>query len=96
MVNTLVSYSSAVRNIILQWQILVQLQIHGRLLFRTIQAIVCSGGHGEDAGMKAMSQNIFVPKGVDMVISAQFPFLPAQLGKWYSPYGPWGRVRLAL
>lgn len=34
----------------------------------------CSGGHGEDAGMKAMSQNIFVPKGVDMVISGHSHF----------------------
>lgn len=34
----------------------------------------CSGGHGEDAGMKALSTNIFVPKGVDMVISGHSHF----------------------
>lgn len=34
----------------------------------------CSGGHGEDAGMITMSQNIFVPKGVDMVISGHSHF----------------------
>jgi hypothetical protein len=34
----------------------------------------CSGGHGEDSGMIAMSQNIFVPKGVDMVISGHSHF----------------------
>jgi hypothetical protein len=34
----------------------------------------CSGGHGEDAGMITMSQNIFVPAGVDMVISGHSHF----------------------
>ena len=34
----------------------------------------CSGGHGEDAGMIAMSQNIFVPNNVDMVISGHSHF----------------------
>jgi len=34
----------------------------------------CSGGHGEDAGMKTLSTNIFVPKGVDMVISGHSHF----------------------
>jgi len=34
----------------------------------------CSGGHGEDAGMITMSQNIFVPKGVDMIISGHSHF----------------------
>jgi predicted phosphodiesterase len=34
----------------------------------------CSGGHGEDSGMIAMSQNIFVPAGVDMVISGHSHF----------------------
>jgi predicted phosphodiesterase len=34
----------------------------------------CSGGHGEDAGMITMSQNIFVPAEVDMVISGHSHF----------------------
>jgi hypothetical protein len=34
----------------------------------------CAGGHGEDPGMIAMTQNIFVPKGVDMVISGHSHF----------------------
>jgi hypothetical protein len=34
----------------------------------------CSGGHGEDSGMITMSQNIFVPAGVDMVISGHSHF----------------------
>ena len=34
----------------------------------------CSGGHNEDAGMITMSQNIFVPAGVDMVISGHSHF----------------------
>jgi len=34
----------------------------------------CSGGHGEDSGMIRMAQNIFVPKGVDMVISGHSHF----------------------
>ena len=34
----------------------------------------CSGGNGVDSGMIRMSQNIFVPKGVDMVISGHSHF----------------------
>src|SRR5512147_857579 len=34
----------------------------------------CSGGHGVDSGMIIMSQNIFVPKGIDMVISGHSHF----------------------
>jgi hypothetical protein len=34
----------------------------------------CSGGHGEDADMKAMSQNIFVPKDVDLVLAGHSHF----------------------
>jgi hypothetical protein len=34
----------------------------------------CSGGHGEDAGMITMSQNIFIPAHVDMVISGHSHF----------------------
>jgi hypothetical protein len=34
----------------------------------------CSGGHGEDAGMITMSQNIFVPTHVDMVLSGHSHF----------------------
>ncbi|MCX7921094.1 MAG: metallophosphoesterase family protein [Clostridia bacterium] len=34
----------------------------------------CSGGHGEDSGMKAMTTNIFEPYGVDMVIAGHSHF----------------------
>jgi hypothetical protein len=34
----------------------------------------CSGGHGEDAGMKVMSQNIFVPQDVDLVLTGHSHF----------------------
>lgn len=34
----------------------------------------CSGGHGEDAGMIAMSQNIFVPNHVDVVFAGHSHF----------------------
>ena len=34
----------------------------------------CSGGHGEDSGMKTMTTNIFEPSGVDLVISGHSHF----------------------
>jgi hypothetical protein len=34
----------------------------------------CSGGHGEDAGMKTLATNIFEPKHVDMVLSGHSHF----------------------
>ena len=34
----------------------------------------CSGGHGEDAGMKTMTTNIFEPAGVDLVIAGHSHF----------------------
>jgi hypothetical protein len=34
----------------------------------------CSGGHGEDADMKILTQNIFEPNNVDMVISGHSHF----------------------
>ncbi len=34
----------------------------------------CSGGHGEDAGMKTMTTNLFEPAGVDLVIAGHSHF----------------------
>jgi len=34
----------------------------------------CSGGHGEDTGMKTMTANIFEPAGVDLVIAGHSHF----------------------
>ena len=41
---------------------------HWKIVFYHMPAY-CSGGHGENEGMKIMSQNIFAPNNVDMIFS---------------------------